>query len=110
MQISEIMEQIIIECRKYNAQDVILFGSRAKRTAKARSDFDIAAPREVLRTSFQAELIGSDEWMDMLKIRNELSRDYDGEVVAHHCQTIILRYVDLMFEFQGKVEEVLGEY
>ena len=55
-------------------------------------------------------MIGSDEWMDMLKIRNELSRDYDGEVVAHHCQTIILRYVDLMFEFQGKVEEVLGEY
>ena len=42
MQISEIMEQIIIECRKYNAQEVFLFGSRAKGTAKERSDFDIA--------------------------------------------------------------------
>ena len=74
------------------------------------TNFVSGSPREVLRTSFQAELIGSDEWMDMLKIRNELSHDYDGEVVAHHCQTIIQRYVDLMFEFQGKAEEVLGEY
>ena len=42
MQISEIMEQIIAECRQYGAQEVILFGSRAKGTAKVCSDFDIA--------------------------------------------------------------------
>lgn len=41
MQISEIMEQIIAECRQFGAQEVILFGSRAKGTAKACSDFDI---------------------------------------------------------------------
>ncbi len=42
MQISEIMEQIIAECRLYSAQEVFLFGSRAKGTAKTCSDFDIA--------------------------------------------------------------------
>ena len=77
----------------------------------AITNFVSGSPREVLRTSFQADLIGSDEWMDMLRIRNELSHDYDGEIVEQHCQTIIQQYVDLMFEFQGKVEEiVLKEY
>ena len=42
MQISEIKSRIIEECKKYNAQEVVLFGSRAKGTAKATSDFDIA--------------------------------------------------------------------
>ena len=42
MQIPEIMSRIIEECKKYNAQDVVLFGSRAKGTAKTTSDFDIA--------------------------------------------------------------------
>ena len=42
MQISEIQEQIVDQCRKYNAREVILFGSRAKGTAKSTSDFDIA--------------------------------------------------------------------
>lgn len=42
MQIPEIMSRIIEECKKYNAQEVVLFGSRAKGTAKTNSDFDIA--------------------------------------------------------------------
>jgi len=42
MQIPEIMSRIIEECKKYNAQEVVLFGSRAKGTAKTTSDFDIA--------------------------------------------------------------------
>ena len=73
----------------------------------AITNFVSGSPREVLRTSFQAELITGDEWMDMLKVRNELSHDYDGEVVATHCQTIIHAYVDIMFVFQEKVEEIL---
>ena len=42
MQIPEIMSRIIEECKKYNAQEVVIFGSRAKGTAKTTSDFDIA--------------------------------------------------------------------
>ena len=42
MQIPEIMEQIIILCQNHGAQEVFLFGSRAKGTATPYSDFDIA--------------------------------------------------------------------
>ena len=42
MQISEIMEKIIIECERRGAKEAFLFGSRAKGTARPRSDFDIA--------------------------------------------------------------------
>lgn len=73
----------------------------------AITDFVTGSPREVLRTSFQASLIDSDSWMQMLIVRNELTHDYDGEVVACHCQTIISEYVDLMTSFQEKVEEVI---
>ncbi len=74
----------------------------------AITNFVSGSPREVLRTSFQADLITGDEWMNMLKIRNELSHDYDGEIVAQHCQTIIRQYVDMMFAFQEKAEEIVS--
>lgn len=42
MTVDEIMKSVIKICREYNAREVYLFGSRAKGTATARSDFDIA--------------------------------------------------------------------
>ncbi|MFR5152784.1 MAG: HI0074 family nucleotidyltransferase substrate-binding subunit [Ruminococcus sp.] len=44
----------------------------------AITGFVTGSPREVLRESFQANLITGDEWMDMLKVRNQLAHDYDG--------------------------------
>lgn len=43
----------------------------------------------------------------MLKIRNESSHDYDGDIVANHCQSIIHSYVDKLTAFQIKAEEIL---
>lgn len=65
------------------------------------------SPREVLRESFGAMLIDGDEWMDMLKIRNQLTHDYDGIIVKEHCKTIIGIYIDKFADFQKKVEELL---
>lgn len=42
MQVDEIIEKIIRICKKYGAEKVVLFGSRAKGTQTARSDIDIA--------------------------------------------------------------------
>lgn len=42
MEIDEVINQIICRCQEYGAEKVILFGSRAKRTATERSDIDIA--------------------------------------------------------------------
>lgn len=74
----------------------------------AITNFVSGSPREVLRTSFQVQLIEDDEWMNMLKIRNELSHDYDGDIVADHCQAIVHSYVDKFTAFQAKVEEILS--
>ena len=44
----------------------------------AITGFVTGSPREVLREAFQANMIQGDEWMEMLKIRNQLVHDYDA--------------------------------
>jgi nucleotidyltransferase substrate binding protein (TIGR01987 family) len=73
------------------------------------SNFIAGSPREVIRTSFSANLIDDDEWLDMLKVRNELSHDYDGSIILFHCQNIITSYIDKMVDFQLRVEQVIRE-
>lgn len=75
----------------------------------AITGFVTGSPREVLKQSFQAKLITGDEWIDMLKIRNQLAHDYDGVIVKEHCQTIIHLYIDKLCDFKTVVEELLGE-
>ena len=69
--------------------------------------FVAGSPREVLRESYKAELISDDGWMDMLKVRNELTHDYDCEIVKTHCHTIIQKYIDLFYEFENVVKRLL---
>ena len=38
----EVIEEVTVLCRKFHAKKVILYGSRAKGTARERSDIDIA--------------------------------------------------------------------
>lgn len=68
--------------------------------------FITGSPREVLRTAFQANLIDGDEWMDMLKVRNALTHDYDGKIVEAHCNTIVACYVDKLTDFRDRVENL----
>lgn len=72
----------------------------------AITDFVAGSPREVLKKAFQTGMIGSDEWMEMLRIRNELTHDYDGEIVKSHCQTIVRDYIELFYEFQDWAEQL----
>ena len=73
----------------------------------AITGFVMGSPREVLRESFQANLITGDEWMDMMKVRNQLAHDYDGLIVKEHCQTIIHVYIDKLYDFKGNIEKLL---
>lgn len=70
----------------------------------AITGFVAESPREVLREAFQAKLISSDQWMEMLKVRNRLAYDYDGVVVKAQCQSIIYEYIPLFQEFESRVE------
>lgn len=73
----------------------------------AITGFVTGSPREVLKQSFQANLITGDERIEMLKVRNQLAYDYDGVVVKEHCQTIIHEYIDKLYDFKITVERLL---
>ena len=75
----------------------------------AMTGFVAGSPREVWRESFKAELIQGDEWMDMLKVRNQLAHDYDGVIVKKYCHTIVNKYIGKFEEFQSKVDVLLEE-
>lgn len=71
MQVEEIIEKIVEICQKYSADQVILFGSRAKGTALDRSDIDIAVSgvedfgtmqeeAEMLPTLFKIDIVNLD--------------------------------------------------
>lgn len=68
-------------------------------------DFPKGSPREVLRKAFEFRLIQSDLWMEMLKNRNELTHDYDGEIIKDICHEIAGKYMDLFFDFQNVVKK-----
>lgn len=69
--------------------------------------FIAGSPREVLREAFQADLISDDAWMEMLKVRNELTHDYDYEIVKQHCHMIVEKYIDLFYDFEKKVKQLM---
>ena len=68
--------------------------------------FVTGSPRDVLKEAFKANLIGDDGWMEMLKVRNELTHDYDGAVVKAHYEMIVGKYIDLFYEFEKIVKEL----
>ena len=73
----------------------------------AITNFVAGSPREVLRESFQANLISDDKWMEMLKVRNELAHDYDGDIVKDHCNEIVENYIDLFYAFEKQVKQLM---
>ena len=72
----------------------------------AITGFVAGSPIEVLRESYQANLISDDAWMEMLKVRNELAHDYDCEIVKTHCHTIVEKYTDLFYAFENVVKQL----
>ena len=42
MKVEEVIQTIIKRCNEFQAKEVVLYGSRAKGTARERSDIDIA--------------------------------------------------------------------
>lgn len=72
----------------------------------AITGFVAGSPREVLRESFQARLIDDEAWMEMLKVRNQLTHDYDCEIVKQYCKVIVEKYIDLFYEFKKTVQKI----
>lgn len=74
----------------------------------AITGFVTGSPREVLREAYKANLISDDDWLEMLKVRNELAHDYDCEIVKTHCDKIVETYIDLFYDFENVVKQLIG--
>lgn len=72
-------------------------------------DFVAGSPREVLRAAFRAKLIDDEIWMEMLKVRNQLAHDYDGQIVEKYCEDIVKVYIGRLEDFRDVAGAVLAD-
>ena len=70
-------------------------------------DFALGSPSEVLKKSFENNLINDDIWMKMLRQRNQLIHDYDGTIANESVDDIVDRYVQLFCAFRDKVNKIV---
>ena len=71
-------------------------------------DFAKGSPREVLVKSFENGLIQNGEcWARMLRVRNDISHDYNGGVLAECCDDILEKYIPELKEFSNTVDKLI---
>ena len=68
-------------------------------------DFALGSPRETLQQAFANGIIDNDQWMKMLRIRNQLAHDYDGTLASEQFQSIIEVYYPLFEKLKERVEK-----
>ena len=59
-------------------------------------------PSEMLRMANGVGLIEDDMWLEMLRARNNLTHDYDGELAVTYFEKITSTYDDLMEKFRDR--------
>ena len=66
----------------------------------------MVGPRPVIEQSFQAGYIrDGEEWMEMLKRRNEASHTYQEEVAEQISSDIKEEFIDLFNDFLKRLED-----
>ncbi|MCL2036751.1 MAG: HI0074 family nucleotidyltransferase substrate-binding subunit [Oscillospiraceae bacterium] len=74
------------------------------------ADFAKGSPREVLKKSYETDIINSHTWAEMLDARNEISHQYkDLDSVDDWCVRITERYIPLFNELSEYAEKRLHE-
>lgn len=66
-------------------------------------DFATGSPRETLRTAYSNQLISDDLWLKMLKVRNTLAHDYDGEVALKYFRQITTEFYQMFEQLKEQV-------
>lgn len=67
------------------------------------TDFAIGSPREVLKTAYVNGLIDDDQWLVMLKARNQLAHDYDGEYAKEIFDSVNQKFYKSFEKFKNNV-------
>ena len=65
-------------------------------------EYATGSPRETLRMACSVGLIEDDMWLEMLRARNNLAHDYDGELALKYFGNITSKYYQLMEGFMKK--------
>jgi nucleotidyltransferase substrate binding protein (TIGR01987 family) len=68
-------------------------------------DFAIGSPSETLRQAFTNGIIDDDNWMKMLRVRNQLAHDYDGSFVTEKFNDIIDVFYPLFVKLRDDVKK-----
>lgn len=69
------------------------------------TDFASVSPKETLKSAFSVGLINDDRWMDMLRVRNTLAHDYDGQVALRYYDDIVGDYYVLIESLVMDIEK-----
>lgn len=72
-------------------------------------DYPTGSPRETLRIAHSVGLIEDDRWLEMLRARNNLAHDYDGELAVKYFSDITSEYERLMNDFMKNAARYYGE-
>ena len=65
-------------------------------------DFATGSPRDTLKTAYSVGLISDDLWLQMLKVRNTLIHDYDGDVAKRYFKNITEDFFELFQQLRSK--------
>ena len=68
-------------------------------------DFATGSPRETLQQAYMNKLIEDDQWIEMMKVRNQLAHDYDGSFATEQFQNIITVYYSLFEKMRDHVKK-----
>ena len=72
------------------------------------TDFALGSPSEVLKKSFENNLIDDDVWMTMLRQRNQLIHDYDGTIANDAVDDIVDNYISVFIRFKNVVGKLVN--
>ena len=73
-------------------------------------DFAKGSPKEILRKSFEADIINDHTWAKMLEDRNSIGHQYKNlDTVDDWCGKIISNYIPLLYDLLKYAEVKLKE-
>ena len=62
-------------------------------------DFAKGSPKEILRKSYEANIINDHTWAKMLEDRNDITHQYKNlEIVDDWCKKIVRTYIPLLYD------------
>ncbi len=72
-------------------------------------DFPSGSPKETLKKAASVDLISSENWLDMLVDRNDLTHDYDYELAKEKYDKIINSYIPIFKSFENKINSYIDK-